>query len=752
MNADEHKKLLAQVAELEKNSVNYFDVEKKFFLIDSDNLLQVRSKLYGYLVQRSGIYEEDNLTSEAIAGLDGRGCYVYVEVKDGKITINQDFNGCWGIYLFRHGDYFALSNSFFRLLDHVKFKYPLTINRDYCHHLLVNDVSSHAYCETAVNEIQLVDRNAIIHIDTARKRLDLDFIDYQEHSVSLDSKEGIDILDDWLEFWSDVLNGVSQHTKFIQADLSGGFDTRVSMIPLFHSSIDCNKIKVHSAKSKAHTFEEDYEIATRIANHYGFKLHQPLPARQFLNCSLADTWNSDLYSQQSFHNMPKMHSKKDVQRIYYLKGYGGETIRGNWLRFASWEKFKAFQMEQIKPYSSRLSSELAKSIEHILKSASRIICDKYKIEDPSSRYVQQYIYQDTRTRHHHGKEIFNDFLRNTFTLFPSLDPAIRAIKLETSECPDPQLIIAFIFARYEPDLLTFPFQGKRSIAPETIAYAKKINERFPRRPKDTTATTGKKANFHLQPRDLQAEKILAEGKNNPSIPSGLPQACLKAMFESSRTYGLFTAYFDEELYRYASTYYEKRTFGRDRLMYSIVGVTRVLEDVEISQRNHSPYQDMQRFLEQDFATLHKDADNILNKFKRYFTARINIKLIATEGELEILSVSDDRANLLKPSWYQNGGTGYQIQSYAGQLNFIAKATVAGKISLYLRGLDIRYKDELSKCIPYWIDYTKLTVNGETIFNTLTPAWHNKPYTYSFETKADEEIKIQVEWQPHRSDT
>ncbi|MBR6712324.1 MAG: hypothetical protein IKI76_04925 [Selenomonadaceae bacterium] len=53
---------MAQVAELEKNSVNYFDVEKEFFLIDSDNLLQVRPKLYGYSIQRTGIYEDDDLT------------------------------------------------------------------------------------------------------------------------------------------------------------------------------------------------------------------------------------------------------------------------------------------------------------------------------------------------------------------------------------------------------------------------------------------------------------------------------------------------------------------------------------------------------------------------------------------------------------------------------------------------------------------------------------------------------------------
>ena len=168
---DEHKNFLTQINELEKAGVNYFDVAKEFFLIDSDNLHTTKTRLYGYSIQATGIYEDDNLTEDAAKNFDGRGCYVYVEVRDGKITITQDLNGCRGIYLFRHGDYFALSNSFLRLLDHVKFRYALTVNRDYCNYLLVNDLCSHAYSETAINEIRLVERNAVLHIDAARKTL-----------------------------------------------------------------------------------------------------------------------------------------------------------------------------------------------------------------------------------------------------------------------------------------------------------------------------------------------------------------------------------------------------------------------------------------------------------------------------------------------------------------------------------------------------------------------------------------------------
>ena len=234
----------------------------------------------------------------------------------------------------------------------------------------------------------------------------------------------------------------------------------------------------------------------------------------------------------------------------------------------------------------------------------------------------------------------------------------------------------------------------------------------------------------------------------------MPEACLKATFESSRTYGLFTAYFDEELYQYAANYYDTHIFGRERPMYAIVGVTKVLEDVEISQRNHPPYRDMQRFLEQDFSRIGADnSAQILAKFKNYFTARVDIKLVPKgEGDFQILNVSDDRAEVLKPAWFNKDGIGYELHSFVGKLEFVAKTAVDGKISLRLMGIWVQNPEDKSKLVPYWIDYTKLIVNGKVIFDKLTPAWHDKSFNYQMDVKAGEEVKIQIEWLPHRSDT
>lgn len=97
--------------ELENISTNRnFDPKKAFFVIDSNCLDRVGTKLYGYCIQHNMIIEsETDVDGEAIGG---EGAYVYVKRDRDRITIQQDFMGSWGLYLFRVGDYFALSNSF----------------------------------------------------------------------------------------------------------------------------------------------------------------------------------------------------------------------------------------------------------------------------------------------------------------------------------------------------------------------------------------------------------------------------------------------------------------------------------------------------------------------------------------------------------------------------------------------------------------------------------------------------------------
>ena len=139
---------------------------------------------------------------------------------------------------------------------------------------------------------------------------------------------------------------------------------------------------------------------------------------------------------------------------------------------------------------------------------------------------------------------------------------------------------------------------------------------------------------------------------------------------------------------------------------------------------------------------------IINKL----TSRIDIKFVPKTGagDFQILSVSDDKAEIRMPDWLQAGGAGYQIQSYAGNIKIVVKAAADGQLILNLRGLDIRTPEDQSKRIPCWIDYTKLVINGNVIFDKVTPAWHDEPYNCNLDIKAGNEITLQVEWLPHKS--
>ena len=155
------------------------------------------------------------------------------------------------------------------------------------------------------------------------------------------------------------------------------------------------------------------------------------------------------------------------------------------------------------------------------------------------------------------------------------------------------------------------------------------------------------------------------------------------------------------------------------------------------------------FIDNDKKAVH--AVEPISKFKPFITARIDMKLTTTKGDFQIVSVSDRSANVTKPAWFQKDGIGYVIQSYTGKQEIVAKATVDGTIIFWLRGVDVRDPKDKSKRIPYWIDYTNFTINGKTILDKVTPTWHDESYRYTLNVKANEEIKIQVEWLPHRVD-
>ena len=151
---------------------------------------------------------------------------------------------------------------------------------------------------------------------------------------------------------------------------------------------------------------------------------------------------------------------------------------------------------------------------------------------------------------------------------------------------------------------------------------------------------------------------------------------------------------------------------------------------------------------------HKEELEKTRKALYKFTARVDFRLEPKTGtsDFKIISVSDTKASINKAGWLSKEKLGYAVQFHDVKLSIVVKVVTDGKFNLDLRGVWVPTPEDRTKLIPYWIDYTKLTVNGKVILDKLTPAWHNKPYRYALDVKAEEEINIEVEWLPHRSET
>ena len=194
---------------------NFDIINKHFFFIDSSNeiLNNVETHLYGYHVEDGQVFDGKNENIKFPSEETAYGSFVFVEKTGNKIIIQQDYIGTYGLFLFKHGNYFALSNSFIMLVDNVKTKFPLSLNDDYINHIFIggkNQMGSLSLTETLVNEVEVLPRVCKVVIDIETKQLDLVPIHYDEYSVPIDSSEALNILDQWVIRWTNVIRNLSQ--------------------------------------------------------------------------------------------------------------------------------------------------------------------------------------------------------------------------------------------------------------------------------------------------------------------------------------------------------------------------------------------------------------------------------------------------------------------------------------------------------------------------------------------------------------
>lgn len=298
-------------------------LEEEFFIIDSFNLNNVNQKLYGYAIKDKDIIIDKNIN---INNLDGTGAYTYIHKDKEKIKILQDFNGSYGLYFYKNEDYFAISNSFLKLVEYLKKNHTITFNKKYGDAFLFSDLCSFAYGETLINEIEVLPRNYKVIINKNNKSINFEEIDYQEHTIELNSKEGINTLDKWFYKWTSIIRSIKDKTNNLTMDLSGGFDTRITATLMLSANIDLNKITVLSYDDDKICHAEDYEIASRIGEKFGFSLNKNVFSTKLNKIyDKSNILNTSFYTKLGFHKEMYFNYFNSSNILYSMNGAGGDV-------------------------------------------------------------------------------------------------------------------------------------------------------------------------------------------------------------------------------------------------------------------------------------------------------------------------------------------------------------------------------------------------------------------------------------------
>ena len=149
-------------------------IKNNFFIIDSNNLEKIKSIMYGFSISIKGIltnnyYKKNGFSEDP----EPQGVYIMIKKVGEEIRIIQDFCGSYGLYMYENktSGYFAFSNSFLLLEEHLIGKENFTLNKDFSNNFVISDLCTSSIYETMVNEIILIPPNAFVVINIKKENL-----------------------------------------------------------------------------------------------------------------------------------------------------------------------------------------------------------------------------------------------------------------------------------------------------------------------------------------------------------------------------------------------------------------------------------------------------------------------------------------------------------------------------------------------------------------------------------------------------
>ena len=524
--------------------------------------------MYGFLISKKG-FITDNYYKQLgyYEKPEPQGVYIMIRKNKNKIVINQDFHGSFGLYAYENKEknYFTLSNSFLLLGEYLVGKQNISFNKEYADNLIISRLYTYSINETMIKEIIQFPRNIFIVINIQRKSFQIHDIDYKENTIPLESDEGLEIIDKWVDKWGYILRSLKKKTNIISCDISGGFDTRTALSIILNSGIKLDEILMNSAKDKKHVHSEDFSIASNISSKFGFKLNNLHFTNKGTIWNAKDSLSCTMYSKLGFHKEFYFKNIFLENPKFSITGTRGEDLRGS-------------PGCPIKSYINDVSSENISGHSKEFYNSSKIIInrsiDYLKLKkNYSNDYEISYdLYSRIVNKNHFGRSALEAFISNIYLIQPLMDPDIKKIKYEINNDLSHDFI-AFIYMRFARDLIYFPIQGNRILNKDNIRKANKLNSKLIRYKIKSDCNK----NFFI---DFKRKSPVKQNKQKKNVNEILNQ-----IFESKEFLNIICKIYDKNLYNWSKSYINKTNHHPLKHQYALLAVAVISELILANNKN-----------------------------------------------------------------------------------------------------------------------------------------------------------------------
>lgn len=125
-------------------------------------------------------------------------------------------------------------------------------------------------------------------------------------------------------------------------------------------------------------------------------------------------------------------------------------------------------------------------------------------------------------------------------------------------------------------------------------------------------------------------------------------------------------------------------------------------------------------------------------------SRLDLKNMGNESNSIQILENNKELSITFPDWFKNNrGQGCKIETKSTHINLKIKCILDGELYVILRGMDFRVLN--NNPMHIFINFTKLLINDNIIFDEEKLIWHNEPFEFKEFYKNEDIIKLDVEF-------